>query len=375
MTVAVVNASNLHVGGGVAVAVSFLDILARDKARDCGNIVLLVSTTCFRNLLRLGTNLDSFQEVIVFDSRPRKAWALSRILYKLRPYLIFTIFGPTYSLIPSNTILVSGIANPFLIFPRNNFCKTRGLLSRLRSSLFHLVPSLVMHRVNHLICETNAAKDSLSTLYPGSPISVVPSGFHDIYLFPDRWEPIAHSSLNTKSLKLGLIACNYPHKNLGILQNVLHLLRAHFNLDVDIFVTLTHHSFVRTFCLTGPLPQNVGQLSLAQCPTFYSSMDAIIFPSLLESFSAVTLEALIMRCPLFVSDITNVNEPCSNHCIKFDPDDTLDIASKVVSFFSLSSAARHLHIDKAYQYALSLSSSGRERASSYLNILESYGAG
>ena len=232
-----------------------------------------------------------------------------------------------------------------------------------------------MHRVNHLICETKAAKQSLSTRYRRSPISIVPSGFHDIYFYPDRWEPIEHPRLKSKSLKLGLIARNYPHKNLEILQQVLTLLRACFNLDVDLFVTLSRHSFARTFCLNNPLPQNVGQLSLAQCPTFYSSMDAIIFPSLLESFSAVTLEALIMRCPLFISDLQNVNEPCSNHCIKFNPTDPMDIASKVVTFFALSSEERQLHIDNSYQYALSFSSSGRDRAFSYLNILESYAPG
>lgn len=369
MRTIIINCSNLHVGGGLAVASSFIDYIARDFPAECNYIYLILSSKCFLNLANLNTNLSCFSGYTVFDSRPRTFVRLSQLLFRLKPTILFTVFGPTYAIFPRKTFLISGVANPFLLFPNNEYIYSLHFLLRFYLRLYYLVPSLFLYRANYLICETSQAKKSLMDRFPLTPFSIVSSGFHDIYLRPESWSEISHPKLNAQSLKLGIIAHNYPHKNLKVLQPVLALLRETYSLRVDIFVTVSPSSFAKISSELGPSLTNLGNLVLSQCPSFYAKMDGVIFPSLLESFSAVTLESLIMKRPLFISNIPFVNEPCGGHCIEIDPLNPQNIAEAIFEFFTMPEFLREEHTEKAYKYAHTMLNSAHERASSYLDII------
>lgn len=356
-------------------ASSFIYACVRDRHSVCSSTVLIVSSECHHNLIDCDVDLSIFRAVYIFDSRPKTLFQLSLLIFRISPDVIFSIFGPTYYFCPLKSIVIAGLANPHILFPRNKYHLTLPLFQKLSESLLFFLRSVSLYRVNHFICETREACESLSRrsfCFVANKISTVPSGFNPIFLDERFWKPIHSSMFKPDRLRLGIISCNYKHKNLRILPLVLRILRSTYDMDVDIYVTLSDAEFSSLGKYGGASLVNTGPLSLSQCPTFYAAMDAIIFPSLLESFSAVTLESLIAKRPLFISNLPNVNSPCASHCLEFEPLDPFDIAQTIFTFFSLPLSQRQAHVDMAFSYALSLSDSNRQRATSYFSIINLY---
>ncbi|ELB2761186.1 glycosyltransferase [Vibrio alginolyticus] len=71
---------------------------------------------------------------------------------------------------------------------------------------------------------------------------------------------------------------------------------------------------------------SVGEINLNQCPNFYKYLDALIFPSMLECFSATPIESMKMETPVFCSNYPFLSEICGNSAIYFDATSSDDIA-------------------------------------------------
>ena len=65
-------------------------------------------------------------------------------------------------------------------------------------------------------------------------------------------------------------------------------------------------------------------------------MDAIIFPSLLECFSATPLEAMAMEKPFFASDREFIRDVCSDYALYFDPEDPISAANVINDYLENS---------------------------------------
>lgn len=118
----------------------------------------------------------------------------------------------------------------------------------------------------------------------------------------------------------------------------------------------------------GELGSTVGALSVYQCPAFYQQMDAVIFPSLLECFSATPLEALAMKKPLFASNRGFVRDVCQDYAFYFDPLDAEDIAKVIADYFQNELKA-DAEFERARSHVLKFSNA-KQRAESYLQIIE-----
>ena len=110
-----INGSNLHVGGGVAVATSYIKSLSQKKNLEF-DISLLVSTKIMKNLKDLDTDFSVFRSVKSIDYVGIKAlW--SGLSKELSGYdLVFTVFGPAYTLRKPTRHIV-GFAQPSIIYP------------------------------------------------------------------------------------------------------------------------------------------------------------------------------------------------------------------------------------------------------------------
>ena len=114
----------------------------------------------------------------------------------------------------------------------------------------------------------------------------------------------------------------------------------------------------------------VGSLTPDQCPSFYQQVDGVIFPSLLECFSATPLEAMVMTKPLFSSDRGFVRDVCGDYSLYFDPEDAADIAEKIANYFK-SNIDYSERLTEARNHALNFSSA-RGRAEKYLEIIQQH---
>lgn len=126
-----INASNLHVGGGVQVATSF--ILELSKLSVCASEVdwsFYVSSAVDRNLKASGLCLDRFRNYQVVDVHG--LGALNRKTSALFDGfdLVFTVFGPLYVRARLKSHLV-GFAQPWIVYPQNEVFERLSFKQRL----------------------------------------------------------------------------------------------------------------------------------------------------------------------------------------------------------------------------------------------------
>ena len=364
-----INCSNLHTGGGVAVASSFIDCLSVESESRKFEIHLLISSEVDQNLLSLGTNKRRFASCTV-----KNFYGISALWKGLRRSLngfdaTFTVFGPSYTFggVPRHLV---GFAQPNIIYPNNPVFKQLRLWRKFSVRLKYLVQTLFFLRADALIVELPHVEKGLRRMraFQQKKIHIVESSVHEIYSDPARWESLDFPRGPCK-LNLGVISRNYPHKNLSVFPAVKKILSEEYGLDADFYVTFTPEEWADCSSEFRDSVINVGGLRLSQCPTFYSEMDGVVFPTLLECFSAVPIEAMKIKRPVFSSDLDFIRDVCANHAYYFDPLRPASIAKSIYEYFSLPLIERERFVDSANEYVKKYSSAN-VRARRYLNIIE-----
>lgn len=363
-----INCSNLHVGGAVAVASSFINSVSLKKTLEF-DVSILVSTKVMKNLIELGTDLSNFHTVTVADFIGITALWKS-LAEKISGFdLVFTVFGPAYSMTKVKNHIV-GFAQPSIIYPNSRAFLKVSMLNRFFMRLKFEIQKYFFSRSDSLVVELEHVKVGLKKMpsFRNKEIYVVNSAVDSIFSHPDRWLPINNANMQLSSIRLGLISRNYPHKNLDLLPCIKLALKRNHNLDAEFFVTFVPDEWEACTEHFKKTINNVGPLTLAQCPTFYESMDGVVFPSLLECFSAVPIESMLMKKPLFSSDFPFIRDCCKNHANYFKPEDAVSAASVIAEFFAKSSLDRTRLIGDAQEF-VSLYPSASDRAESYINLM------
>lgn len=364
-----INASNLHNGGGVQVAISFLYEITLLEL-ELLKFHVIVSNEVAEGLSRLNANISKFGDYNIVDSFGIKA-IYSKTNKIIKNYkTVFTIFGPNYLRVKSKNEIV-GFAQPWIINFDNPISRRMKPLKRLKLLSKFNLQWLFFLRSNHYVVELEHVKDKLILLkgVEDSEISVVYNTVSSLYSNKEKWSYIKVAK-NNENISLGIVTRDYPHKNLEILPSVAEALQTQHNLKVHFYTTLNDSEWEQRGEFFKKYVSTVGYLSPDQCPSFYEQLDGVIFPSLLECFSATPLEAMAMKKPLFASDRAFVRDVCKEHAIYFNPLEASDIANVIANYFKSDKS----NIDKLNQanvHALSFSTA-KGRAEKYLEIIHKH---
>lgn len=367
-----VNASNLHNGGGVQVAASFISELG-DMVSHYPDIDFFIyaSSMVDLNLHSTGFDTSVFKNYRVLDIKGVGALKPSVAKFFQGFQSVFTIFGPLYGFadLPNHVV---GFAQPWIIYPDNEVYESFGAKQRILTRLKYFLQWKFFSRSARLVVELHHVKDRLVKLksYPEACVDIVNNCVSSVYFDSSRWAPVPDvHCFNSDVIKLGFVSRDYPHKNIGFLLDVAKVLKRVSSREYVFFVTLNEAEWsARTEEFRGTI-RNVGPISVAQCPSFYQAVDAVVFPSLLECFSATPLEAMVMKKPLFASDRGFVKDCCGSNVHYFDPLDADQAARCIDGWFSNPSEVKKIEkIERAYRHVLSLTGS-RQRAEAYLQII------
>ena len=207
--------------------------------------------------------------------------------------------------------------------------------------------------------------------YPEEKIDVAYNCVAALYFDRASWSPVNISfTKETGLIRIGYPARAYSHKNLEILLAVALELRRVAGDVFEFYVTLRPDEWSHFSDEYRSVIKNVGELSPAQCPSFYEAMNGVLFVSLLECFSATPLEAIAMRRAIFASDREFVRDCCGPHSVYVDPLDPEDIAAAIHRwFFLIPDESRKHHLEEAYAYLLDLPNS-KSRAIKYIEVMK-----
>lgn len=316
-----IDASNLHTGGGVQVAASFLNELVHLDPTPpwLADATILCSSQVHENLTS-----EARRIACRHDATPN----LSFLRPARRPQfsVAFTVFGPTYRPRLARREIV-GLADPML---PNGYAPPEALVGRTRLQYFKtLVKRARARKVDHAVVESPAYGHALGTIgvhpheitvVPNSPSASVMTASPRV----SRW-PLPESGRIT----LIYPARPYPHKNFDFLGHVAEAL-ATKGRDVTFITTLTAEELTAYSPATQAACIPVGIVTQAQLGELYQAAHAVFFPSLLEVSSATPLEALSLGIPLIAADRDFVHETAGQAAWYFDPRDPHDAASAIL---------------------------------------------
>lgn len=361
-----INAANLHTGGGVQVATSFIAELALMKNLPV-NLTVWASIEVDQNLKAMKcdiSNLPTYKIVNVHGIR----LLFSKLNRSINDYdAVFTIFGPLYVWRPSFVNIV-GFAQPWIIYKNNEIYEKLPWFERFILRFKFSIQAFFFKKTDVLIVELEHVRQGLISagISSADKIHVVNNCLSSIYYSPEKWLPVELPKV-TGNFKFGFVGRNYPHKNTEIFPLVREILYEKFNLNVDFYVTFNDVEWENCSSEFKNSVINVGALSVVQCPTFYKKMDGVIFPSLLECFSATPLEAMAMERPLFASERSFNRDICQNYANYFDPLDPASAAAVIANYIKDGSKVDEV-LQDAKKHAFSFSNS-QERAHQYLDCL------
>lgn len=362
----ILNASNLHVGGGVQVAASVIGELTRMPALPIG-LVVWASEAVDANLRKLGYDMTALSAYEVVNSHGLKLLC-SPLGRRLQQFdAVLTIFGPLYvwKLSGKN---ITGFAQPWIIYPSNEIYSIMNWRQRWLTRLKFKLQSFFFRRADQLVVELDHVRAGLLNRGISHPscIHVVRNSLSSLYTMPHGWQEVDIPNTG-ENIKLGFVGRNYAHKNTRIFPAVTDILRREHGIRAKIYVTFTDEEWTACDETFRASVTNVGPLFVTQCPTFYSRMDAVIFPSLLECFSATPLEAMAMQKPLFASDRPFNRDVCQGHAHYFDPLSPASAAQAIAQMF-LSGGPNPNALRAAREHAINFSSP-KVRAEQYLALL------
>lgn len=360
-----VNAANLHNGGGVQVASSFINELPSVPNNITQYFDVIVSSEVDKNI-----NQDSkkfFENYKVHNIFGLKNYKNNINLFDAYD-LVFTIFGPCYH--PIKGINLVGFAQPWIIYPNNECYSMLSSVEKLKFKLKFFLQKKFFKKSDFCVVELEHVKQRLTKLniFKDNQVDVVYNTVSNVYFSPEKWEEIKIKPSN--KIKMGLISRDYFHKNTNILPKVKEILKNKYKQDVDFYVTFNKEEWLNKSSAFQENIINVGPLKVNECPNFYEEMDAIIFPSLLECFSATPLEAMIMKKPLFASDRGFIKDVCLDFAYYFEPTDP-ESAAVVINDFIENKNINELEIKlTAAQTHAKNFSSAHQRAVKYTQVIE-----
>ncbi|MCF4009283.1 glycosyltransferase [Rheinheimera sp. UJ63] len=326
--------SNLHNGGAVQVATSFLrEIVNLKNFFDSKDITILISTEVKINLSHSLQDIKSVYKIVELDVFGLGALLPSKRVIFSNFELIFTLFGPDYlPFIKSKKIV--GFAQPWIIYNNTVLYQRLGFFSSIKTRLGFWIKKQFFKTADVYVVELEHVKNGMLSKGLGSKenIHIAYNCISRSYIELDN-TLLYSGSLSKKKFTIGLISRNYFHKNICIIPEVKAVLLHKYGKDIDFCVTFNETEFNSHSDFFQQNVINLGPKSVDDCLDTYLSFDAVIFPSLLECFSATPLEALASCRVLFASDMPFNRDVCGEYAYYFnplDPNDAAEVISKYI---------------------------------------------
>ena len=270
-----INTSNLYVGGGLQVAISFINELRLLKLDNDYHVFL--SQAANKQLDRISFP-NNFHFYLIEKSpssllhRKEIVKQLDELEENIRPDIIFSVFGPTFW--RPKTSHVMGFALPWLINPNSSAFGQLAFVKRVRKQLEILYKSyFVRSNADYYVTETEDTKSKLSQLHSinADKIFVVGNTYNSFFD-----EPIIKSVFlperQVSEFRLLTISHNYPHKNLKIIKEIIPYLKEQAS-QYKFVLTIDKESYESLFSDVQDYVTTLKPINTDLCPSAYDQCD------------------------------------------------------------------------------------------------------
>lgn len=317
----VIHASNIQGLGGIQVVESIIKAIQRIDSKR--------SYICYchqRLLNNLQHNTENFDFRLYRRYLPN---VVSRFCESLFSPLFFDrahrfiVMGDVPLRIRAKQVVLVHQAN--LLSPSVNPFTTKSLKYRVLRKIF----ALNVKYATHFVVQTGAMADAMVQSYPAmkGKVSVFPQP-------PPSW--FDKTKINSRGvlksgrrLLLFYPAAYYPHKNHKIFKQMQPFEKELGKVLDKIFLTVDKEEIGFEASWVKPL----GIIPSSQVIKFYQKSDALIFPSLLESYGLPLVEAMVAGLPVLCSNLPYARWLCEDQALYFDPLNPESVVNAIIELY------------------------------------------
>lgn len=323
--VVVINAVNIKSAGGLTVTLNFLNIV-RNSLPEIFLEVFCPKNCGFEKYAGGNINLiyiPKFMEFPLHRLWGDHLWLKAKIS-KINPDVIFTMGNIA---IPSKYKQGVIFMWPYVIYPSEKYVWK--LLSKSSFLKHKLIIKIFKSRLRYadvVFPQTNTSSMRLAKYYPDiKKLQIVPMAYSVLGKEEKENKRFFFKKENGYTYLLCLTRY-YPHKNVEILLELGKLFlknNAPFKVvtTIDPLQNFQSRSFVENISALNLSDAiiNLGTVPVNDVRSLYTQIDALLLPTLLESFSATFADSLFFKKPIFTSDRDFAKDVCADCAYYFDP--------------------------------------------------------
>ena len=325
-----------HSGGAYQIAYNFL---LKTQEHNEVDWVYVVSSDLDEIL---PASIKESQDYYVFPTQPDYLHTYAKVRKELKelehrivPDVVYSITSPSY--FTFDTVEVMRFTMPWVTHPNKYSWSVLSFNERVRMRLYCWNQRRLLRKARFFITQTETTRQGIIRITGTAPenVKVVNNVLPSVFLKIDD-TPL---STDGKWVNIACVGNPSAHKNFSIIPYVLDALRDYGIANVRFHVTIPENSprwvqiqkTMRVLGLTDGIV-NYGRVSQLQLANLYRQCQLCFLPTLLEVFSASTVEAMYFHLPIVATDFDFNREVMADSCLYYEPQNAKAAAYQIKKY-------------------------------------------
>ena len=255
---------------------------------------------------------------------------------KIQPDVVYSITAPSYFTFKTREVM--RFTNPWVTHPNKYSWSTMSLLPKLKQWLYCLNQKRLMKAAYAFVTQTETTKKGIMRITgkPTEKVCVVNNVLPGVFKTMDNTPIVEDDWIN-----VACVGAPVPHKNMDIIPDVIAELakmgienvRFHTTIPVDNPMIA---KVVDRCAELGYKDRivNHGRVSQKELGEMYRRCQFCFLPTLLEVFSASTVEAMYFNLPIIATDFPFNTEVLADACLYYEPKNAKDAANQLAKMIA-----------------------------------------
>lgn len=329
-----INGISAKTGGGKAILTNYLKLLNQNKLKHSYIIIAPSKSYAQKHKNnRIAFIVPPMLFRIQFIFPLTYLFYLPRIIKKYHADVVFNLADIP---VPTKAKQIFLFDWAYAVYPESSIWKNMGFKDLLvRKTKVWFFKQFKTY-IDFTIAQTKNIKNRLQLVYEIKNIEVIPNA---VSLENMARNPSRAKNFNLPNgFKALCLTYYYPHKNLEILLKVAEEIKK-AQLDYKIVLTIEEGQHPDAAKLLHSISDakledviiNIGPVDMKHVPDLYNQCDALLMPTLLESYGLTYVEAFFNEKLIFTSNLDFAQDVCQDAAVYFDPYDHKSIFDSLVA--------------------------------------------
>lgn len=329
-------AHNLRVAGGLSVGKNIVALLPK-VGSEHSYLIFVPKGLGYETHVGLGNVTVNEIPIMSFIGRIRfDLFSLPKLIKNFNPDMILGLGNLGLRKPPCKQAIL--FHKPHLIYSAKYY-RREVTIAKLRNWLLKRRLKQCLKYTGLVFCQTPVARGRFARTfkYPEDQIKIMPNAVSEFVKISREEAGTPEMLRNKNCFNLFFLTKFMGHKNLEILIEVFRDYREKLK-DVRCILTVTAQQHPNAPKFLSDINKynlqehiiNVGPLKQEELAGYFYNCEALLFPTLLESFSGTYLEAMHFGLPILTSGLDFAHYVCGEAALYFDPWSPADIVEKIL---------------------------------------------